>query len=101
MNVTDNPYIQIVLDLSTGHIPEEEARRIDGPHFGMRAQSHEHGWIVWVTGYTIEEMEDWHDDDKPAAWFWPILKLAQSNDCMLVNFDGDGFEHPDLKMYDW
>lgn len=94
------PYIQLVMDLSTGHVPEKEAKGC--PDFwGARTLETEFGWVVWPTRLDPEEWEAMEEDDQPPKWLRPILKLAYAEEVMMINFDRDGEVHPDLPTYEW
>lgn len=74
--------IHKMLDLSTAHVP---AGTVD---FGnSRWVAHEYGYVVFISPEDIPE------------WFEPIHRKAVENDCLLVNFDADGEESPDLETY--
>ena len=79
--------VKRILDLSTAHAPSNE------PDFGdIRWESHQYGWIVFVSEHPLSGVED---------WFEPILKEAIRLDCMMVLFDRDAPVCDGLPTYEW
>jgi hypothetical protein len=82
------PCLAKMLDLSTGHVPDGVD---DKEPFlkELRFLENEMGWVVWVLP-GAENLPE---------WFKPIHDLAVLHDCILINFDRDADEHPDLPIY--
>jgi len=81
--------VERVLVLSTAHMPS------DAPDFGdIWFNEHESGYIVFVVDHRDAEA-GWPE------WFYPILGLANEQECSLINFDQDAEVLDSLKTYDW
>jgi len=91
-SMPEGPAVATMLDLSTSHAPSE------APDFGeCRWMDHEMGWTVFVHG----DDED-RSDERTPRWFRPIMHYAQDHDCIVINFDRDGSEHPELfRVWEW
>ena len=90
--MTDHPYIEKILVLSTGHMPEAE------PDFGsIRVIKYEYGYIITsVNKEYIEVVEPC------PSWIKPILNLCHyKHKVDMLMFDRDGNEESDLETYDW
>tara|TARA_Y100000034_G_scaffold135163_1_gene205951 strand:+ start:344 stop:757 length:414 start_codon:yes stop_codon:yes gene_type:complete len=74
------------LELSTAHVPHHLLVPEGSRHWvasGMpRSCTHQYGWIVFLG--------DPSHDSRAPKWFAPILALARSMGCTLINFDRDG-----------
>lgn len=76
-----------ILELSTGHAPSSV------PDFGVsRFESHEYGWVVWVS----EMIESGTPE-----WFRPILAEAIKRKCVMILFDESAPYFDGFKTYDW
>lgn len=93
MAIPNDPCFQIVLDLSTAHMPESD------PDWGsLRVAVHEYGAVVFVL--SDREDLDFEHEDEP-EWIRPAMALARKHDCLLVNFDRDGEVCEDLPTWEW
>lgn len=95
-----------MLDLSTAHWPSSTALldacgpKVDGEDrclgtervVGPRVVEHEHGAIVFVGPL------DWSSVPK---WLVPIMRLAVTTDCILINFDQAADVSPKFPSYEW
>ncbi len=80
--------LQVVLDLSTAHMPGSSP-----PWGDLRVVEHEHGYVVFVSS---------EPQGREPQWATKVLALARKHDCLLVNFDQDGEELPEhLPMWNW
>ena len=92
MAIPEDPWFQVVLDLSTAHMPGPE------PEWGsLRVAVHEYGAVVFVHG----SGEEWTDTEGEPKWIRPAMALARKHDCLLVNFDRDGEVCEDLPTWEW
>lgn len=100
------------LDLSTGHLSEEEANEVCGGHcapfpFGdlehsPRVIGHEYG--AWVHVPEIAEQTDEEDTaalEKSRPNLAACLARARALDCNWINFDQDAGRDPELPTFDW
>lgn len=77
---------ETILALSTAHMPSSV------PDFGdVRVESHEYGWIVFVS----------RELGEGANWLHPIIKTALERECTLILFDRDASTFDGLKTYEW
>lgn len=96
---TDN--FEKVLAISTGNISERTKDALESgiPH--VRSESHEYGFIIFVTSYFQDDTED---EVIAAKEEYPdlaaILKIANDNGCSLVNIDADGEFYPGLEIFE-
>ncbi len=105
--------IEKVLELSTTHIPHDIWMVVnhpgnDEPQFGdLRYVDHHHGFIVFVALPALEVTRDdylpeeiWAQLESTPDWFHPILFMAITNHCTLINFDNDAVEVNGLPVYE-
>jgi hypothetical protein len=101
------PYIQKVLDISTGHVTQSDVMllrscAISDTAWGPIVMPYEEGVIVAVSS----------DDETFAAdlimWaghfskeFCKVISVAHDRGCTYVKFDQDGIEYTDLKVFNW
>lgn len=76
------------LDISTLHIKEST---LDNSIYYTLA-NYDTGALFWVP--------DEYDDDTPAD-LKIVFDYAKLHACSLIRFDADGFEFPELPIYDW
>jgi hypothetical protein len=92
---------QNCLDISTGHLTKKDAAILtqaaggDSQASVFRVCSHEYGWIVFVMDETPEHQNEFSDE------FLAIIKIAQSEKCILINFDRDAEIERSLPSFDW
>lgn len=95
--VIKEPYIFKVLDISTGHITEDDAKRLEANEDRITAYSlHEYGWLVYIG----EIIENWPKKYWSPA-FRKVLRVAKELGCEYVRFDRDGTEYDGLPKFDW
>jgi hypothetical protein len=74
-----------MFDLSTAHSPTG----LMVPEMGdMRFEEHEYGFIVFVT-----------DSECVPKWIEPIMRQANEQNCILINFDADAGVVKGLPVY--
>ena len=78
--------IEKCLTLSTAHMPEPD------PTFGVRAEAHEYGTLVFIGGAKRDGID---------PWFLPIYHAARRRGCVMVNFDVDVETCDEFKAYEW
>ena len=75
-----------ILDLSTVHMENTEA-----PDWGScRATEHQYGWILFLNP----------EEPNLPRWLQPNVAMAETLDCLLVNFDADADAHPRLPTWE-
>lgn len=85
-----------VVDLSTGHLPQETARALDNGTFGfIPMMKGPYGWMFYVTDdvATLDRI--------PCESLKACLKLALKNGFSYVWFDADGEVYEELPIFDW
>ena len=87
-----DPGVQLMLDLSTAHMPGE-----DQDFGGLRTTCHEYGVVVFVSPATEEEDRD----HRVPEWIRPIHREAVERGCMLINFDRDAETVDRFKTWSW
>jgi len=80
-------YVSNVLELSTWHLPSDCES-----FYPLRYANHQYGYIVWITEHSEFEVD---------TWLKPIVKMAVSKKCSMINFDRDADVVESLKKYDW
>ena len=105
------------LIVSTAHITKEDMDELcsQGQHrYPFLVKDHGYGVLVQVEQKERfqlpprENSVDFISGYKPEPWtydfsedFIEILRIAQENDCLWVNFDRDGSEIEGLPVHDW
>jgi hypothetical protein len=92
-----DPFVFKVLDLSTVHMTEEDAEKLN-PCSGIQSLSYElgeYGWLIYIG----EMKENWGDEMSEA--FMNALKEAKELGCDYVRFDRDGRTYEELPVFDW
>jgi hypothetical protein len=100
-----NPYTVKSLDISTGHLTEQDNNLLQadadnnpGPNTPVAAYKYEYGYFVYVG----EEAED--QTIKEYGYsdsFINILKKARELKCKYVQYDSDGIQYEDIPFYNW
>lgn len=94
-----------VLDISTGHISKKDDDLLE------RSDNNPCPVVGYQTGYGImvlvpdaielPNVTNRLKRHKFSEQFIKILKFAQQRGCAYVNFDRDGPQYDDLKIYNW
>ena len=82
-----------ILDVSTRHAPST-APDFGDLRWGPAADGY--GWVLWLPEFG--PAENFREHPK---WLRPILRKAQRETCVMLNFDRDGHLHADLPTFDW
>lgn len=89
-------YFTKMITLSTAHLTQEVAERLNYESFGQVIYSKdEYGWFVYLSPLGLKE----HEVGEPCLW--AALQLAANMGCSWVCFDRDGPETPHLQVYEW
>ena len=94
-----DPFVFSVLDIGTGHMTEQDNKRLEAEEYGGQAPVYElksYGWLVYVG----EIDSNWPPASMSEA-FRTILKTAKELGCGYVRFDRDGRTYPELETFDW
>ncbi len=91
------------LDISNAHITEKDAEALRS-NCGIRGAyligTYDEGWIL-----SVSECDDYEGDetfvDCYSTEFYDILAYARLQGAILIRFDADGMEYPDLPTFDW
>jgi hypothetical protein len=86
--------IEKCFTISTAHMPDT------APCFGngVRACSHEYGWIVFLAGdYDVDESLSPFVE----PWLRDIYRHSIEKDCVYIVFDRDAGEAEGFKTYEW
>lgn len=89
-----------MLEVSTGNLSEETAKRIDAKEdLGLVVYNKgEYGWFIFVPYFTELEAED---VDKIPQDLLLVLAYAKANQCNWVMFDRDVDPIHALPVYEW
>ncbi|MEU5476680.1 hypothetical protein [Streptomyces mirabilis] len=87
--------IRTFLDLSTAHLREETADRLDS-YDDVIAHRTTYGWLVYApeSSDSLTQEGNWPEE------LLPIVKLARANACEYVLFDADAPEYDPLPTFD-
>jgi hypothetical protein len=103
------PYIGKMLDVSTSHITENDAKLLDESDSKkqssisrnpLSAFSKGVGWLVNIPA-TDEEVFKEILNYGYSNEFVELVKVALNHDCDWINLDCDGAEIEDLPKFDW
>lgn len=102
---TENPNIFKLLDLSTGHLPEEVFENLKS-FDGVTAYKIDYGYLLHVPEDVDKHFSEYVDDDEPEEYRTPpallvVLRHARKLGCDYILLDQDGRDDPDLPAYDW
>lgn len=100
MFTSDDPYISMNLDVSTGHITKKDASLLDSSK-AVVAHKYEEGYFVFVPEDPIESEEQVLTDAGFSKDFVNLMKLARRHGCKYLQLDRDGREYKDLPMHSW
>lgn len=104
--------VELTLDLSTGHVSGEDAKKLDamkgngggGRNTGLpRIIDTFYGWIIPL-GYFGECDEDGSNMARLEAELPSVAdcaKLAMRYGCSMLHFDGDADQVSSLPLYEW
>lgn len=101
--------IQKILTLSTAHISENTAKRLetdpDDNNLGLVVYPKAgYGFFIYIpyipNGTKTLPPQDWFKEDFPEELYNCIV-LAAELGCDILCFDQDGNEYPFLKSFDW
>lgn len=90
--------LRLVLDLSTGHVPKDEAMMLNEGNCPWRMNVHGNGWMIYL--------QDEPPDPETMGWEdFPVLHkivcYALQLRCGFINFDQDGSDHEELERFEW
>ena len=89
--------VRKVLDISTAHLPEETAQRMEDGEFPKQYSMHnEYGGLV-----SVPEEDEITVANIPCEALCTILRRAVVHGCDWVLFDRDGLPIEDLPVFDW
>lgn len=94
-----DPFVFKVLDVSTGHMTEQDNKRLEAEAHDGQAPVYElkaYGWLVYVG----EIEENWPPASMSMA-FRMVLFTAKELGCDYIRFDRDGRTYEELSIYDW
>jgi len=92
--------IEKVLELSTGHLPEEAWDVLPGMDW-PRMLLDEFGGFFWAPPLTDDLDAMGYLPPKYPAELMRVLRYARSKGCRWVNFDRDADRIPDLPYWEW
>ncbi|MEV4708207.1 hypothetical protein [Actinoplanes sp. NPDC049316] len=95
---TSGPRIASVLDLSTGHLPEQVCTRLND-YWGVTAYDTRHGWLLVVPSNLAAHRNE-HPDTVPEA-VWQLWKYAHRFGADYVLLDADADRVNGLPAWDW
>src|SRR5262245_20831217 len=92
------PVIRRMLNLSTGHLPEQICQDLAGVH-GVIAHQTEYGWLMWVPTHPDKHARNY----TPAipAEVLAVQRYARSHRCDYVLFDNIADFDDQLPSWDW
>lgn len=100
------PSVQKYLDLSTGHLDETTADRLDALFNLTTGDPNPEEWAYWVVGSALGDFGwfIWADsnfaDDTPECLI-ACAKLADQLGCSYILFDRDAEPIEELPTYEW
>lgn len=101
---TQKLYTNKVLDISTGHITENDNKLLTKDECPVSAYKFTYGFLVNVP-HNIESV---YKDTRKAIVvngfsdaFQTVFELARKNQCDYIMFDCDGITYEDLPVFDW
>ena len=104
-NISLNPLINKVLDISTGHLTKKDNELLTEAGKGetgnpIVAYIYEYGYFVFVP----EEDDGLNQHAETYGYsktFTKIMTRARELKCKYIQFDGIGIEYEDLEVFDW
>jgi hypothetical protein len=99
-----NPYIQKVLDISTGHITKSDSLLLSDASRGesenpIVTYKYDYGFLV-----AVQDERGVYSQAKKYGFsnqFIKIMRMALKLKLSFVKFDGDAIAYDDLKFFDW
>jgi hypothetical protein len=95
------PYLVKCLDISTGHISEDDSRFLKqaekNPFQPLIVYHYEEGCFVYIPKDNFEELATFGYSDQ----FVRILIRGKKLGCKYVQFDRDGTTYADLTTFSW
>lgn len=98
----ENPRIFNYLDISTGHMTEEDDKLLKESEASLVVYSYEYGYFVHVPDLKTESsiIPAFREHGFSEA-FSKIMEYAQGKGFAFVRFDSDGAEYEELPMFNW
>ena len=101
-----NPAIVKCLDISTGHMTENDDKLLKAATDDQRqvpslaiVYEYKEGYFVYVSPETDQDAE--LTKEGFSAAFLNLIKMARSLKLKYVQFDADGITYADLPLFDW
>jgi ribA/ribD-fused uncharacterized protein len=93
----DGPAFFKVLDISTGHLTQEDAQRLDDGECPLPFNTTKYGWIVYCRGNSEEGV---YTEGMSKA-FAKVMAWARGVKADYVWFDRDGTTYSNLETFEW
>ena len=101
-----------VLDISTGHLSDEDIKLLDNKEYPYTILQHEYGMMIRLVedmilpvpnsvDFIIESDSPEEHLEKYSSGFIAILRKALHENITWINFDSDGQVYDEFKNYDW
>ena len=89
------------LDLTTGHITENDNALLYNGHTSLSFTEYEYGYYIPVPDMDDADKVRTLSDEGFSSAFIRLLSYAAGKDCSLINLDRDGHIADELPLYDW
>jgi hypothetical protein len=94
--------VRRVLDLSTGHLPQQVCNQLNSYEGVTAYELSDHGWLCYVPEDPEAHANDYGvDGDGVPSTLLRLQVIARAAGCDYLLFDRDAARIPGLPRYDW